>query len=104
MPLLLSRDPDLIDALRIGNFSATSAKLIALQREIGVASIRLLDVDGRVVGATNRNTLGTSHRSDAFFVDAQRAPDTVFTAAARTRAASTSPIPAPSAVMARSWG
>ncbi len=83
MPLLLSRDPDLIDALRIGNFSATSAKLIALQREIGVASIRLLDVDGRVVGATNRNTLGTSHRSDAFFVDAQRAPDTVFTAAAR---------------------
>ncbi len=83
VPLLLSRDPDLIDALRIGNFSATSAKLIALQREIGVASIRLLDVDGRVVGATNRNTLGTSHRSDAFFVDAQRAPDTVFTAAAR---------------------
>ena len=83
VPLLLSRDPDLIDSLRAGNFSATSAKLIALQREIGVASIRLLDVDGRVVGATNRNTLGTSHRSDAFFVDAQRAPDTVFTAAAR---------------------
>lgn len=83
VPLLLSRDPDLIDALKVGNYASTSAKLIALQKEIGVASIRLIDMEGRVVGATNRNILGTSHRADAFFVDAQRAPDTVFTAAAR---------------------
>jgi two-component system C4-dicarboxylate transport sensor histidine kinase DctB len=83
VPLLLARDPDLITALQEGNYSATSAKLIALQSEIAVASIRLLDVDGRVVGATNRNLLGTSHRNDAYFVDAQRAKDTVFTAVKR---------------------
>ncbi len=83
VPLLLARDPDLIQALQDGNYSATSAKLIALQSEIAVASIRLLDGDGRVVGATNRNLLGTSHRNDPYFVDAQRAQDTVFTAVQR---------------------
>lgn len=83
VPLLLARDPDLIQALKDGNYSATSAKLMALQSEIAVASIRLLDGDGRVVGATNRNLLGTSHRNDPYFVDAQRAKDTVFTAVKR---------------------
>ncbi|MGB4825792.1 MAG: ATP-binding protein [Paracoccaceae bacterium] len=83
VPLLLSRDPDLLTALREGNYSATSAKLIALQSEIAVASIQLLDADGRVVGATNRNLLGTTHRSEAAFVDAQRANDTIFTATKR---------------------
>ncbi|MFE3837059.1 sensor histidine kinase [Pseudogemmobacter sonorensis] len=83
VPLLLTRDPDLITALRDGNFSRTSAKLIALQSEIGVASIRLLDADGRVVGATNRNILGTSYRSEPYFVDAQRTNETIFTSAPR---------------------
>ncbi|TAG15952.1 MAG: sensor histidine kinase, partial [Rhodobacterales bacterium] len=63
VPLLLSRDPELVQALRDGNFSSTSAKLIALQAQIGVASIRLLANDGRVVGATNRNVLGTGNRN-----------------------------------------
>lgn len=83
VPLLLSRDPDLLAALREGNYAATSAKLIALQSEIAVASIQLLDGDGRVVGSTNRNLLGTSYRSDQAFVDAQRARDTIFTATKR---------------------
>ncbi len=83
VPLLLARDPDLLSALKEGQYSRTSAKLIALQSEIAVASIQLLDADGRVVGATNRNLLGTSHRSDAAFVDAQRAKDTIFTASRR---------------------
>ena len=83
VPLLLARDPDLISALKEGNFSSTSAKLIALQSEIAVASIRLLDIDGRVVGATNRNVLGGNHRNETWFVDAQRANDTVFTAVKR---------------------
>lgn len=83
VPLILARDPDLITALRDGNFSSTSAKLIQLQSEIGVASIRLMDGDGRVVGATNRNLLGVSHRSDPYFVDAQRAKETVFTSVKR---------------------
>ncbi|MBA3909060.1 MAG: two-component system sensor histidine kinase [Rhodobacter sp.] len=83
VPLLLSRDPELVQALKDGNFSATSAKLIALQTQIGVASIRLLDNDGRVVGATNRNILGTNNRSDTYFVDAKRTNETTFTSAKR---------------------
>jgi two-component system C4-dicarboxylate transport sensor histidine kinase DctB len=83
VPLLLARDPELVEALRDGNFASTSAKLIALQQEIGVASIRLLDIDGRVKGATNRNVLGALHRGDAYFVDALRTPESIFTAQRR---------------------
>ena len=83
VPLLLSGDPVLSDALRNGNFSATSQRLIKVQSEIGVASILLLDRDARVVGATNRNVLGTVFRNQSFYVDALRAKDTVFSAAKR---------------------
>lgn len=83
VPLLLSRDPELVQALRDGNYSFTSAKLIALQSQIGVASIRLLDRDGRVVGATNRNILGTNNRNAPYFVDAQRTKETIFTSVKR---------------------
>jgi len=83
VPLLLASDPDLVSALRSGNFSGTSAKLIALQSELGVASIRLVSADGRVVGATNRNVLGTNHRNATYFVEAQRAKDTIFSAVKR---------------------
>ena len=83
VPLLLARDPDLVRALAEGNFSSTSAKLIALQGQIAVASIRLVDQDGRVVGATNRHVLGTNTRNETYFVEAQRAKETVFTAVRR---------------------
>jgi two-component system, NtrC family, C4-dicarboxylate transport sensor histidine kinase DctB len=83
VPLLLSRDPELVRALREDNFSATSASLIALQSQIGVASIRLLDNSGRVVGATNRNILGTNNRNEPYFVEAQRTKDTIFSAVNR---------------------
>ena len=83
VPLLLARDPELVQALRESNFSATSAKLIALQSQIGVASIRLLDNNGRVVGATNRNILGTSNRAEPYFVEAQRTRETIFSAVKR---------------------
>ncbi len=83
VPLLLSGDPVLSNALRNDNFSATSQRLIKVQSEIGVASILLLDNDARVVGATNRNVLGTVFRNQGFYVDALRAKDTVFTAAKR---------------------
>lgn len=83
VPLLLSGDPMLADALKAANFASTSQKLITVQSEIGVASILLLDKDGRTVGATNRNLLGTNHRNSAYFVEAQRTKDTVFTAQAR---------------------
>lgn len=83
VPLLLARDPALIGALGSGDFSATSQRLISFQTEIGAASILLLDKDGRTVGATNRNLLGTSHRPAPYFVDAQRTKETVFSSAQR---------------------
>jgi len=83
VPLLLSGDPAISQALSIGDFSGTTLRLIQVQAEIGVASILLLDSDGRTVGATNRNLLGTDYRSEAVFVDAQRTKDTVFTATMR---------------------
>lgn len=83
VPLLLARDPELVRALRESNFATTSAKLIGLQSQIGVASIRLLDNTGRVVGATNRNILGTNNRAEPYFVEALRTKETIFTSAKR---------------------
>jgi two-component system C4-dicarboxylate transport sensor histidine kinase DctB len=83
VPLLLAGDPALVEALKSRDFSFTSQKLIRVQAEIGVASILLIDGDARTVAATNRNLLGTNHRGTAYFVEAQRNKDTVFTAQAR---------------------
>ena len=83
VPLLLSRDPAISEALMRGDFSRTTQRLIQVQADIGVASILLLDRDGRTVGATNRNILGTNYRSANVFLDAQRSMDTVFSSSAR---------------------
>ncbi len=83
VPLLLARDPELINALKASDYTHTSQRLISFQTEIGAASIMLLDGEGRVVGATDRNTIGTTLRSAQYFVDTQRSKDTVFTAAQR---------------------
>lgn len=83
VPLLLSRDPELGDALESSYFATTSGKLMALQDEIGVQSIRLLDSTGRVRGATDRNVLGADHQADPYFVDAKRSNETIFTAVRR---------------------
>jgi two-component system, NtrC family, C4-dicarboxylate transport sensor histidine kinase DctB len=82
VPLLLARDPELIDALRQDQFATTSARLISLQSEIGAASIRLLDAEGRTVASTNRHLLGEQLRQSPAFVEALRSPDTVFTTTA----------------------
>ena len=86
VPLLLARDPELIEALLDRTYATTSARLISFQAEIGAASILLLDAEGRVVGATNRNQLGESFRSTPQFIDAQRVNDTIFTVARRQTA------------------
>ncbi|WP_339109493.1 ATP-binding protein [Thioclava sp. GXIMD4216] len=79
VPLLLARDPALTRSLSSGDFSETSAALISARDDVSAASIRLLDLSGRVVAATNRNLIGTSYASAPFFVEAQRSRDTVFT-------------------------
>jgi len=84
VPMLLSRDPELINALQAGEFPQTSQRLISLQSEIGTASIQLLDNDGRIVAATDRNQIGARLSSDAHFVEARRSKDTIFTVAERS--------------------
>ncbi len=79
VPLLLSRDPILISALNSGDFVATSQRLISIKKEIGAASLVLLDEGGRAVAATDRRALGTTHRNAAYFVEALRGGGTVFT-------------------------
>ncbi len=79
VPLLLARDPALINALQSGDFSTTSARLITAQKEIGAASITLLDASGRTVGATDRNLLGANYVQEPFYVEPLRSRDTVFT-------------------------
>lgn len=79
VPLLLARDPVLIRALETGSYQDTSARLISYVDEIGAASLVLLDREGRIVAATDRERLGERRTSDPFFVEASRSPDTVFT-------------------------
>nr|WP_170297802.1 ATP-binding protein [Paracoccus sp. PAR01] len=81
VPQLLARDPALISALTGNDFSGTSARLISAQKEIGAASIRLLDASGRTVGSTDRNLIGTNYVQEPFYVEALRSKDTVFTVA-----------------------
>ena len=80
VPLLLSRDPTLVRALSVSDFSTTSQRLISYREEIGAASIVLLNRDGRVVAATDRQEIGELYRKQPFFVDALRTNDTVFNA------------------------
>jgi len=79
VPLLLSREPSLINALSSDDFSQSSQKLIFYVEEIGSAGLMLLDKAGRVVAATDRTTIGANHRQDPYFIEALRSNDTVFT-------------------------
>jgi len=78
VPQLLSRDPTLETALNAGDYAATSQKLIAIKEEIDAASLLLLDRDGRVVAATDRRLIGTNNKSAAYFIEALRSGNTVF--------------------------
>ncbi len=79
VPQLLARDPALIGALNSGDFAQSSARLLSFVDEIGAASLVLMDTDGRIVAATNRERLGENQRSQPSFIDALRSNVTVFT-------------------------
>ncbi|WP_191284553.1 sensor histidine kinase [Aliiroseovarius zhejiangensis] len=79
VPLLLSRDPALINALNSADYSQSTARLISYRDEIEAASLMLLDSDGRAVAATTREALGSQHRTNPYFVEALRSSETVFT-------------------------
>jgi two-component system C4-dicarboxylate transport sensor histidine kinase DctB len=79
VPLLLSRDPVLIRSLQQNDFTTTSQRLISYVEEIGAASLILLNREGRIVAATDRQRISELRSSDPFFVEALRSPETVFT-------------------------
>ncbi|SMC46782.1 sensor histidine kinase [Primorskyibacter flagellatus] len=79
VPQLLARDPALIGALNSNDFSQSTQRLISFVDEIGAASLMLLDRDGRTVAATDRNRLGSNHRTASYFVEGMRSNQTVFT-------------------------
>lgn len=83
VPQLLARDPSLIGALNSADYQQSSQRLISFVEEIGAANLMLLDRDGRTVAATDRNLLGSIHKSEPYFIDALRASDTIFTVAPR---------------------
>ncbi len=79
VPLLLSRDPNLISALENDDYTNTSQRLISYIEELGSASLILLDESGRVVAANDRQIIGSVQRNSPAFVEAQRSNETVFT-------------------------
>mmetsp|Transcript_18163 Transcript_18163/g.28374 ORF Transcript_18163/g.28374 Transcript_18163/m.28374 type:complete len:597 (+) Transcript_18163:966-2756(+) len=83
VPQLLARDPTLIGALNSADYQQSTQRLISFVEEIGAANLMLLDRDGRAVAATDRNVLGSAHRTEPYFIDALRAVDTIFTVAPR---------------------
>lgn len=78
VPILLARDPALREALQSSNYVSISQVLMDVQNEVGAASIELLDTQGRVVGATDRNRLGVTRSTEPYFVEARRTNDTIF--------------------------
>ena len=79
MPRLLASDAELIGALNSNDYKRTSQRLLSFVDEIGAAAILLLDSDGLVVAATDRNRLGETQRNLPHFREAARASQTVFT-------------------------
>lgn len=80
VPLLLARDPALTGALSSGDFSQSTGRLIEYSEEIGAAALTLLDASGRVVASTVRVNIGENQRDAAFYVEAMRSNDTVYSA------------------------
>ncbi|MBP7243121.1 ATP-binding protein [Amaricoccus sp.] len=67
VPLLLSRDPILIEALEDGQFGEADERLTTFREEIGAGSIFLLDAGGRVVAASDDRPRGEDGSAADFF-------------------------------------
>ncbi|MEY8830736.1 ATP-binding protein [Sedimentitalea sp. XS_ASV28] len=78
MPQLLARDPTLIGALNSRDYSQSTQRLISFVEDLDAASLLLLDLDGRIVAATDRNQLGSQRGGESYFVDAIRSNATIF--------------------------
>lgn len=80
VPLLLSRDPTLISALQSNDYTNTSQRLISFKEDLAAASIFLMDIDGRIVGGSDRRIIGSIPENPEYFVRALRETETVFEA------------------------
>ena len=78
VPLHLSRDSSLIEDLVTKSFARTSVKLFDHQKTVGSKNLHLLNDIGRLVATTERERLTEIHNERAFFVNAVRSEDTVF--------------------------
>lgn len=83
VPQLLARDPALIGALNSADYQQSTQRLISFVEEIGAANLILMDSDGRVVAATDRNVLGSNYRTEPYFIDARRSNETIFSSVQR---------------------
>ena len=78
VPLHLSRDSRLIEDLVAKSFARTSVHLFDHQETIGSKNLHLLNDVGRLIATTERERLMEVHKERAFFVNALRSNDTVF--------------------------
>ena len=83
VPQMLARDPALIGALNSDDYLLSNQRLISFVEEIDASALNLMDLEGRIVATTDRNRLGENNRNAAFFVDAIRASETIFTVTER---------------------
>ena len=85
VPLLLSRDPILILALRSGEYGGATERLRNFKKEIGAGSIFLLDADGRIVAASDERPREQYDGDKAYFTQAKAADQgTVFSIIEKT--------------------
>ena len=71
VPLLLSRDPILILALRSGQYDGAEERLASFKEEIGAGSIFLLDAEGRIVAASDERPREQYDGDKAYFTARQ---------------------------------
>lgn len=79
VPLLLSQDTKLINALETQNYISTSQRLMKYQQDTRAKSIFLLDKSGRTVAASDTNLLGINLKNEPLMSVAMHSKNTIFT-------------------------
>lgn len=78
VPLLLSRDPILIQALRTGHYGGAEERLASFKEELGSGSLFLLDAEGRIVAASDERPRTEYDVDKSYFTRAKDDPGSVF--------------------------
>jgi two-component system C4-dicarboxylate transport sensor histidine kinase DctB len=78
VPLLLSRDPILMTALRTGKYEGAEERLATFREELGAGSIFMLDSVGRIVAASDERPREQYDGDKAYFTLATADSGTIF--------------------------